>query len=139
MKITKEDIKALFKEYNKLYFDGVLPSCKCHVFKGRGVFGRYNYFRKGNGKYEGSIWIAYNVNWTEETLREVVVHEMIHHYVQTIEGRSGGLFGHNWRFHRQMRRLKKNYGLVIKVSGLLNEKKPANLYQRIRRFLGLKY
>ena len=139
MKITKEDIKALFKKYNKLYFDGVLPSCKCHVFKGRGVFGRYNYFRKGNGKYEGSIWIAYNVDWTEETLREVVVHEMIHHYVQTIEGRSGGLFGHNWRFHRQMRRLKKNYGLVIKVSGLLNEKQPANLYQRIRRFLGLKY
>ena len=73
MKITKEDIKFLFKEYNKLYFDGVLPSCKCHVFKGRGVFGRYNYFRKGNGKYEGSIWIAYNVDWAEETLRKYPV------------------------------------------------------------------
>ena len=139
MKITKEDIKFLFKEYNKLYFDGVLPSCKCHGLREKSCLGRYTYFRKSNGKYEGSIWIAYYVDWTEETLREVVVHEMIHHYVQTIEGRRGGLFGHNWRFHRQMRRLKKNYGLVIKVSGLLNEKKPTNLYQRICRFLGLKY
>ena len=63
MKITKEDIKALFKEYNKLYFDGVLPSCKCHVFKGKGACGRYNYSKRSNGKYEGSIWIAYNIDW----------------------------------------------------------------------------
>ena len=33
MKLKKEDILIRFEEYNKKYFDGVLPPCKCHVIR----------------------------------------------------------------------------------------------------------
>lgn len=33
MKLKKEDILIRFEEYNKKYFDGVLPPCKCNVIR----------------------------------------------------------------------------------------------------------
>jgi hypothetical protein len=47
---------------------------------------------------------------------ELMVHEMIHHYVQTIDGVSfDGLFQHGRHFVRQIKRIKKRYGLEIWV------------------------
>jgi hypothetical protein len=139
MKITKEDIKVRFDEYNKKYFDGILTPCKYHVNKRKmAPLGLYNPSFK-NGKIIGHIWIIYYVDWTEEDLREVIVHEMIHHYVHTIEGHRGGLLGHNWRFKRQCKRLKKEYGLIIHIYPYnicrLWQKKPTNLFQKIHRYM----
>jgi len=139
MRITKEDIKVRFDEYNEKYFGGVLQPCKCHIAKEKSsALGLYNPSFK-NGKTIGHIWIAYYVDWTEEDLRDTIVHEMIHHYTQTIEGHKGGLFGHNWRFKRQCKRLKKEYGLNIYILPYnifrIGEKKPTNLFQKIRRFV----
>jgi hypothetical protein len=77
----------------KSILDGVLQPCKCHVNKRKlAPLGLYNPSFK-NGKIIGHIWITYYVDWTEEDLREdTIVHEMIHHYTQTIEGHRGGLF-----------------------------------------------
>ena len=91
------------------------------------------------GKLIGHIWIASNVDWNEEDLREVIVHEMIHHYVRMIEGHEGGLFGHNWRFKRQCKRLKRDYGLNIHIFSYnicrIGQKKPTNAFQRFRRLI----
>ena len=141
MKITKEDIITRFNEYNKKYFDGILPTCKCHVImkKEHTPLGLYNSIER-KGKLIGHIWIASNVDWNEEDLREVIVHEMIHHYVRMIEGHKGGLFGHNWRFKRQCKRLKDDYGLIINTTSYnicsIGQKKPTNSFQRFRRFIG---
>ena len=141
MKITKEDIVTRFNEYNKKYFDGILPSCKCHVIreKEHTPLGLYNPIER-KGKLIGHIWIASNVDWNEEDLREVIVHEMIHHYVRMIEGYKGGLFGHNLRFKRQCKRLKDDYGLIINTTSYnicrIGQKKPTNSFQRFRRFIG---
>ncbi|MCF0213829.1 MAG: SprT-like domain-containing protein [Muribaculaceae bacterium] len=139
MRITKEDIKARYDVYNDKYFGGVLQPCKYHVAKEKSsALGLYNPVCK-NGKIIGHIWIAYHVDWSEEDLQEVIIHEMIHHYVQTVEGHKGGLLGHNWRFRRQCRRLKKDYGLIIHIYSFnvcrIGQKKPTNLFQKIRRFL----
>lgn len=141
MKITKEDIITRFNEYNKKYFDGILPPCKCHVIikKEHTPLGFYNPIER-KGKLIGNIWIASNVDWNEEDLREVIVHEMIHHYVRMIEGHKGGLFGHNWRFKRQCKRLKDDYGLTINTISYnicrIGQKKPTNSFQRFRRLIG---
>ena len=141
MKITKEDIITRFNEYNKKYFDGILPPCKCHVImkKEHTPLGFYNPIER-KGKLIGHIWIASNVDWNEEDSREVIVHEMIHHYVRMIEGHKGGLFGHNWRFKRQCKRLKDDYGLIINTTSYnicrIGQKKPTNSFQRFRRFIG---
>ena len=140
MRIIKSDIKNRFEEYNKKYFNGILKSCKYHVFKSDGFFGRYNHTINKNGIL-GHIWISYNVEWKEEDLQDIIIHEMIHHYVQTIEGHKGGLFGHNWRFKRQCKRLKKDHNIVIHISYRhlyhIGEKKPTNLFQKIRRYIGV--
>lgn len=141
MRIKKEDIQTRFDIYNQQYFNGVLPKCKYHVLRyNDGPDGFYNPLLK-DGKLIGHIWIQHKVDWTEEDLREVIVHEMIHHYVQTIEGHKGGLFGHNWRFRRQCRRIKKEYGLIIAIHKRvcrIGETKPTTLAQKVRRFFGIK-
>ena len=140
MRVTAKDIKIRFDEYNKKYFNGVLLPCNCHVIieKG-GTLGFYAPIIK-NGNIVGNIWISQDVDWNEEDLREVIIHEMIHHYIKTIEGHRGGLFGHNWRFKRQCKRLKKEYGLIIHSFSFdichIGEKKPTNFFQKIRRFIG---
>ena len=141
MRITKEDIKERFKAYNQRYFDSALPACKCHIFKGNSFVGRYNYSYNSKGTIVGHIWIAYNVDWDEESLQDIIVHEMTHHYVQAIEGHQGGLFGHNWRFRRKQKKIVKEHGIVIHTHYhhlfLIGEKKPTTHFQKFRRRWGL--
>lgn len=54
--------------------------------KGFSLFGRYTYSVAKDSKKIGHIGIAYNVDWNEEDLCEVIIHEMVHHYVQMTEG-----------------------------------------------------
>lgn len=115
-KITKDDIKSRYKEYNKLYFGNQLKRCKFSVQK-QHALGTYTYKRSKDRTITGHIWITTDVEWTEETLREVIIHEMIHHYVRTIDRRFSGLFGHGYPFIKQCRRLKRDYGLNISVIG----------------------
>ena len=119
MEVNKAIIRDLYKKYNKLYFDGVLSLCDCHYIK-LDSFGRYT---NQNGK--GKIWITNDVDWTEETFREVLVHEMIHHYVKSILGKNEYIFfRHGFRFRRMMRKLNKEFGLGITVSA-------KNLHKRV--------
>ena len=121
MKITKEDLKARFDEYNRLYFGSALPRCEFSVTK-LSCLGRYMLSSGKNGKRKYRIGITIDVNWTEETLRDVLIHEMIHHYVIAIDGCKGidgfswyGLFGHGKRFRRQVRRIKRQFGQNIHI------------------------
>ena len=95
MEITKELLKQKFKEYNKLYFNNELPMCRFTYTYMRDVFGRYMTDNTPKGKKMG-------------------VHEMIHHYVRTIDGVFfDGFFCHGRHFVRQVKRIKKQYGLDI--------------------------
>ena len=110
MEITKKLLKELFKKYNSLYFDNVLPICEFHYLKLDSI-GTYT-----NGGKTGKIWITNDVDWTDETLRDVLVHEMIHHYIDTVEKKKfDGLFGHGFFFRRKMNKINKKFGLNIKT------------------------
>lgn len=112
MKPTKEYLEKKFKEYNKQYFNNVLPKCKMSVTYINAT-GRYTYNKQQN---LGHIWLSARIDNNEEFIKEVLIHEMIHHYIKTIEHREGGLFGHNWRFRRQCRRLFKEHNLKIRIT-----------------------
>ena len=129
MKITKEDLKVRFDEYNRQYFDSVLPRCEFSVIKLR-CLGSYMFSSGKNGKRKYRIRLTSDVNWTEESLRDVLIHEMIHHYVVVIDGCKGidgfswyGLFGHGKRFRRQVRRLKREHGLKIHIQSISQKRK----------------
>ncbi len=133
MKITKEDLKVRFDEYNHQYFNSVLPQCEFSVIK-LSCLGRYMFSSGKKGKRKYRIRLTSDVNWTEESLRDVLIHEMIHHYVIAIDGCMGidgfcwyGLFGHGKRFRRQVRRLKREHGFKIHIHG------DSNLYHKNER------
>ena len=94
MKITKEDLKARFDEYNRLYFGSALPRCEFSVTK-LSCLGRYMFSSGKNGKRKYRIGLTCDVNWTEDSLRDVLIHEMIHHYVVAIDG-CKGIDGFSW-------------------------------------------
>ena len=130
MKITKEDLKVRFDKYNHQYFNSVLPQCEFSVIK-LSCLGRYMSSFGKNGKRKYRIRLTSDVNWTEESLRNVLIHEMIHHYVVAIDGCKGidgfswyGLFGHGKRFRKQVRRINREHGLKIHIHG------DSNLYHK---------
>ena len=84
---TKADLKERFDEYNTLYFDGRLGKCKFYwMSPNQNNYGKYVDQPSPNGIIS-KIGVARNTIWTEENLRELLVHEMIHMYSRTIEGK----------------------------------------------------
>ena len=144
MKITKELIKKKFKEYNDKYFNSILPKCEFSACKLH-CFGQYTCAKSKSSK-RNRIWITTDVDWTEETLKDVLIHEMIHHYVTTVDGCElfdgfswYGLFGHGKHFRKQVNRLKKEFGLNVHIHyPFLKKKKekiPTSSFQKLLRFI----
>lgn len=135
MQVTKEDIESRFYEYNRKYFNGVLGKCSLSCLNMKG-FGAYFYNPKRKDSVRNQIFIARNVNWTAEALRDTVIHEMIHMYVRTVKGkRIDGLFGHGFAFRRECRRLRREHGIKITIHGFeiehLKKDRPTGLFEKV--------
>ena len=115
MKITKELLKELYEEYNQTYFGGVLGKCEFSLFpKTVCALGKFNDREDNKGRAKDRIWIGTSVIWNEDLLRNVMIHEMAHLYVRRIDNcRFDGLLGHGRRFRKQVRRIKKEFGIDI--------------------------
>lgn len=117
MKLTKGMLLDRFIEYNNQYFDGKLGRCEFSFLRKKdSAYGTYRRWKASDGKEKNRISIGRCIIWNEERLREILVHEMIHMYVETVEKKHfDGLFGHGWRFRRQCRRIRRNHGLRVRV------------------------
>ena len=147
MEVTKQMIKERFDEYNKLYFGGKLGKCKFYLLprntKGCGRF----VSRKDSKSNEfGCIWIANSVDWKEEELREVIVHEMIHMYiimVQKIPWPFNGVFGHGLFFRLQCFRMYIKYGIKVTRFPYYKYRKkklePSKMYRVLMNILDWRY
>ena len=95
--------------------------CDCHYIR-LDVYGRYTNKQDDDGTVHGKIWITNDVDWTEDVLREVIVHEMIHHYVKSIKKKNEYLFfKHGFQFRKKMRQLNKDFKFkAIKDGEVLN-------------------
>lgn len=124
--LTREEIKRRFDIYNAKYFGGKLGKCRFFIFpKNTLAFGKYTDNTLKDGSIRSSIHIGQSTVWTEKKLELIIVHEMIHMYVRTIEGvRFDGLLGHGRHFRRQQKRLKKEFGLKIEVHPNFEPKPP---------------
>lgn len=128
MEITKEEIKKRFLEYNEKYFDGILKTPRFGINTwNTGIIGSFRNGHDKNGKpVDPEIRIAKYADFTEETLKGIIIHEMIHYYVVFHEGYDGW-FSHGRRFRRVRRYLCEYFGLKIPMNGkhikYKNEKK----------------
>lgn len=81
MKITNEDLKVRFDEYNQLYFNGKLRRSKMG-FLGKSyktIVGIFEFEIDSNRRVKNpSIKISKRIDWDEEKLRRVLLHEMAH-------------------------------------------------------------
>lgn len=140
MNVTKELIKDRYDKYNRAYFGGVLGKCRFFFLnKNCPCFGRYTCHRNSKGELISDIWVGRNTVWNEENLREILIHEMIHMYVRTIDNRRvDGILGHGWRFMRQCHRIKREYGIGIRKHpnfGFINKKLYPKMWERVVLFL----
>lgn len=134
-KFTKTNLKEKFNEYNNLYFDNKLGKCKFYYFsKNTHFFGKYVDTINQKGEIINKIYIGQSTIWTEEKLKEILVHEMIHMYIRTVENKKfDGLLGHGNSFRKHCKRLKKNFGLIINIHPkfvYINKPKP-KLWEKI--------
>lgn len=116
LKLSKELLKELFDEYNEKYFYGKLGKCTFSFFSKNNIcLGKFSDREDKNGKPKDKIWVGTCVNWTEETLKLLLIHEMIHMYNIRVEKcKFNGLTGHGFYFKRQCRRLKRDFGIDLK-------------------------
>ena len=117
MKIpTKEELESLYNECNETYFWGKLGKCSFMYFtKGNSTLGWYNARTDKKGRPADRIWFGTCVDWTEEQIRRIMIHEMVHMYNHRIEKRRWtGILGHGRCFRKHQRRIKRDFGIDIK-------------------------
>ena len=81
MKITIEDLQNRFAEYNRLYFHGSLkmPRFKIGKWSYGSIHGSYRHTREGEPLI--SIRDTKSLKWTDAKLKNVLIHEMMHYYM----------------------------------------------------------
>jgi hypothetical protein len=136
MIVTKNILEELYQKYNMLYFGGLLGKCAFSLFpKNTTYLGWYCSKETARGKPNDRIWIGTGVYWTEETLKRVLIHEMVHMYVYRInQCKYDGILGHGRHFRKQARFIKDTYGIeVYKLPKVeyVNKKNSPKLWERI--------
>ena len=110
VKVTRYILEDLFDKYNKLYFEEKLVKPQLATYLGESTMGIFNVSER-HGKVRMKILIARNVRYTQENLRDVLIHEMIHLYVYQEIGPG---YGHKKPFLDKMNELNAQYGLDIR-------------------------
>ena len=109
MKITGRVLEKMFLEYNKKYFDNFLILPKMTTYIGETSMGIFS-VRERRYSADMKISIARNFKLTNEELRDLLLHEMIHQYVYMQTGK----VSHNRNFKNKMNELNEKYGLDIR-------------------------
>ena len=113
MKITKEDLKVRFDEYNRLYFDGKLKNAKMgFLSKNYKTFvGTFEFEIDNNRRVKNpSIKVSQRIDWDEEKLRRVLLHEMGHLSViqKYRKGKKHGL-----AYIKECKRIESQYNVKV--------------------------
>ena len=116
MEITTDIIEEKFEEYNKLYFRGrLLWPYEFYLIRSFRCFGRFscNHHSPGSRLRNVRIGISMYYDWTEEQLRDVLVHEMLHYKLERSKNVEKKM--HGPRFQKAAAEMNEKYGLNIQV------------------------
>ena len=118
MRATVEYIIKIFKEFNDLCFDGKLPLLtveECHSRSFMGVFNYRKYVDQYGTEipYEMKLRISTVYDMEEETVKDTILHEMIHYYITYY--RIKDTSSHGEVFLRIMNTINQKYNRHITV------------------------
>ena len=112
--LIKKDLERLHFKFNQLYFGGSLSKPTFKWITCSLPYGRYI-------ASDNLIQISVTAKrWTEEVLRDTLIHEMIHQYVyERMWGFRYSLVQHGIQFYFMRWQLKKKYGLHISGGSII--------------------
>lgn len=112
--ITRNLLKQRFEEYNNLYFEGQLSMPRFYYLMCDQPYARCNRYKKGDKKMV-DIWINKRTKWTEEALKETLIHEMTHQYVYEVQrGWRKTFVQHGPKFIYMKWKLHRKYGVTLR-------------------------
>ena len=77
-------MSQMFRECNKKYFNGSLPSPKYGLMNKLNILARFEYNKNKNGKKPikwQEIKFSDCYDFPEDSFRDLMVHELIHYYI----------------------------------------------------------
>jgi len=113
MKITKDDLQRRFDEYNQLYFDGKLKSAKMGFLSKsfKTLVGIFEFKIDNNRRVKDpSIKVSKRIDWDEEKLRRVLLHEMAHFSVTQKYKKDKK---HGIAFIKECKRIESQYNVKV--------------------------
>lgn len=113
MKITKEDLKVRFDEYNRMYFDGKLRSAKMGFLSKsfKTIVGVFEFEIDKNQRVKNtSIKVSQRIDWDEEKLKSVLLHEMAHLSVTQKYRKSKK---HGLAYIKECKRIESRYNVKV--------------------------
>ena len=113
MTMTKEVLRLRFDEYNRMYFDGKLKRAKMGFLSKsfKTIVGIFEFEIDNNRRVKNpSIKISKRIDWDEEKLKSVLLHEMAHLSV-TQKYKKGKK--HGIAFIKECKRIESRYNVKV--------------------------
>lgn len=106
------NLMAYFAKFNKNYFGDILPYPEFKIRKSYFTLGYFSCnYNPDYSMYNCVLEISDRYEYTEEQLRDIIVHEMIHYYL-AYTGVDINM-KHGKEFNKKARELNENFGLNI--------------------------
>ena len=122
MVYCESQIKVLFREFNRLYFDNILPVPYVKIRHSVKTLGYFSYTIGAMPGTTEVIEISDFYNYTDNQLRDIIVHEMIHYYLSYT---GEDIYpSHGRAFMNKARQLNRKYGLQVTPTIDLTRMKP---------------
>ena len=82
MILDKFNLMAYFTKFNNEYFSGILPFPEFKLRKSYNILGYFSCrYNDDYSMYDCVLEISNRYDYTEEQLRNIMVHEMVHYYL----------------------------------------------------------
>lgn len=107
-------VPLMFGECNRKYFNGSLPKPKFTIISKLNIIARFEYNKDKKGKHPikwQELKVSDCYEYTEQELREIIVHEMIHYYIAWNGIKDNK--DHGREFMKIANELNEKYGLNI--------------------------
>lgn len=119
MMVFESKLEYLFNIYNKQYFNGSLPTPSFRITHKKKEFGRFE-CSVGWRKITNPVIMVSDVyNYTDDQLRDIMLHEMIHYYLAY--NRIDRIITHGKAFKNMMNDFNLNEGTNIQITYNKNE------------------
>lgn len=114
MVLFESRLEHLFNTYNEEYFNGVLPIPEFKVIHKKNTFGKFECRVGWRSISRPVIMVTDKYNFTEDQLRDILLHEMIHYYLAYT--RKDRIVTHGKAFKEMMNDFNLNEGFDIQIT-----------------------